>query len=158
LTLAACLLAGLRCGSSSPSSHGAPPPPPSDEAAAAASAAGEVAVFLESRLELSPDQREKTRGAALALIERNAKLAEQGRTQNRRILESLRQSQARFDAEVLSLLTAEQSLKYLRLKQDFHQTVQGRPPFRGLSQARPAVPTGAPPPPFPTPAPTVTPG
>ena len=157
LALMTFLLAGLRCGSSTPSSTGTASPRAAGESAAAESAADEVAVFLEARLGLSPDQREKTRRAALALIERNAKLADDARTKERRILEPLRQSQARFDTEILSILTPDQTVKYSRLKQDFHQTVRGRPPFPGLSSARPAGLTGAPPAGFTTPPPTVTP-
>lgn len=156
LVLMACLLAVLRCGSSPSPSTGASARAAS-ESAAAASAADEVAVFLENRLGLSPDQREKTRRAALALIERNAKLADDARTKDRRVLEPLRQSQARFDTEILSILTSDQMVTYSRLKQDFHQTVRGRPPFTGLSSARPAGLAGAPPAGLTTPSPTVTP-
>jgi hypothetical protein len=130
-----------------------PPPPPatpqSELEARTAAAVDEVSSFLRQRLALSPPQEEKTREAARRLLERNAQLVESARSGKQpRILESLRQSHARFDAEVVAILTPDQVARYFALKRSLQQqTALGRAPF-------------APPPPRPAPGgvgPPVTP-
>ncbi len=113
----------------------APPPPapamPKSELEAQTEAAvTEVSSFLKTRVGLTPPQEEKTRAAARRLLERNAQLVEAARAGKQRILESLRQSHSRFDAEILGILMPDQVAKYFELKRSLQQqTALGRSPF-----------------------------
>jgi hypothetical protein len=138
------LVAGFAaaCTPKPPPAPAAPLDPASDLERQTKAAIEEVTAYLRKPLSLSADQEEKTRQAARNLLERNARLVEEARTASRRILEPLRQSHQRFDAEILAILTAEQAPKYLLLKRRMQeQTALGRSPF-------------APSPHFPRPVPT----
>lgn len=142
LTLFAVLLAATGCAPPSASRSAAPARPAASagEDPAARGAAEGVAVFLTERLALNAEQREKARRYALALIHRNAQIAGMARG-GRRVLENLRQSQSRFDAEILSMLTQDQGPRYLRLKSDlYQQTAMRRSPLAPGSPPR-SVPT-----------------
>lgn len=135
--LALVLLAAVACAAPPPP---APAMPTSELEARTEAAVTEVSSFLEAHLELTPPQEEKTRAAARRLLERNAQLVEAARTGKQRVLEFLRQSQARFDAEVLAILMPDQAAKYIELKRSLQQqTALGRSPFAPSRGARPAI-------------------
>jgi hypothetical protein len=130
------------CAPKPPSAPAARPGPATELEEKTRAAIDELASYLKAPLGLSAEQEEKTRQAARNLLERNARLVEEAQTAKKRILEPLRQSQSRFDAEILAILTAEQAPKYLSLKGRMVQhTALGRSPF-------------APPSNFPRPPPT----
>lgn len=135
--LALALLAAAACSAPPPP---APAMPRSELEAQTEAAVTEVSSFLRGRLALTPPQEEKTRAAARRLLERNAQLVEAARTGKQRILESLRQSQARFDTEVVAILMPEQVAKYFELKRSLQQqTALGRSPFAPSRGASPTI-------------------
>lgn len=137
LALGLALLATAACASPPPP---APAMPKNELEAQTAAAVTEVSSFLKERLALTPPQEEKTRAAARRLLDRNAQLVEAARAGKQRILESLRQSQARFDSEVLAILMPDQVAKYLELKRSLQQqTALGRAPFAPSRGASPTI-------------------
>ena len=136
-TLGLVLLAAAACAAPPPP---APAMPKSELEARTEAAVTEVSSFLKERLALTSPQEEKTRAAARRLLERNAQLVEAARAGKQRILASLGQSRARFDAEVLAILMPDQAAKYFELKRSLQQqTALGRSPFAPSRGARPAI-------------------
>ncbi|MFN2385497.1 MAG: hypothetical protein ABR576_04320 [Thermoanaerobaculia bacterium] len=116
----------------------APATPQSELEARTAAAVAEVSSYLKQRLALSPPQEEQARAAAARLLERNARLVESARSGKARILESLRQSHARFDAEIVAILPPDQASRYFQLKRSLQQqTALGRAPFAPPSSRLP---------------------
>lgn len=146
----AALLTIWGCAGATPPRASSPPAAPSSAGGEpeTRAAAEELTLFLRDRLHLTARQQESARKSALAFIERNAQLVEMARSQQRRVLENLRQSRTRFDAEILSILTPDQGPRYLRLKSDLYQeTSLRRSPLAPGSLPR--IPSN--PPPTPTP-------